>query len=287
MDQKCINSEGQFFDGLYYIVVGSGPPIIALHGFCETSYTWRYLVDRLRHHFTFHLFDLKGHGKSEKPDDGRYSIDDQAALIRQYISERKLNDVTILGHSMGGGIALLLALRCVAEHDNCLRSLILIDSIGIPQEIPLFIRLVSMRWLLKSALRLFSPQFLVRRILARAFADKTKITNDSVVAYAANLSNEKAVNALSTTAKQLISANASSDFTISRYHLIGWPTLILWGIADNFVRPHVGIFLNTQIAVSKWIPIERCGHAPEEEMPDVVAREIRQFMAEYCPTARE
>ena len=59
---------------LYVKSVGKGPPVILLHGFAASGYTWRHLVPELSKNHTLYIFDLKGFGQSPKPDDNSYSI---------------------------------------------------------------------------------------------------------------------------------------------------------------------------------------------------------------------
>src|SRR4051794_24109015 len=119
------------FRELHYARHGTGRPVVALHGFGETSYSWRHLIGGASQGLAFYTVDLRGCGQSEKPLDERYALRDHAAAIRDFILELDLNDVTLLGHSMGGGIALLVALDLLRRADGRLRSLVLIDSLAL------------------------------------------------------------------------------------------------------------------------------------------------------------
>lgn len=270
----------QFFEGLSYKVIGSGPPVIALHGLCETHVTWRHLVDLQSSRFTFYLFDLKGHGQSERPRDGRYSLDDQASTFCRFIEHKNLTNVSILGHSLGGGIGLFIALKLAKAKQQLLRCLILIDSIGAPQRIPFFVRLISFQWLFSLAVKLVSSKVLVRQFLLRnAYLDGSKLSEDLVRAYAENLLRPNGVYALSTTAKQLLATNPLH--WLGEFSAINVPTLILFGKGDRIVRPYVGIQLNVAILNSEleWLP---CGHMPQEEVPELVAEQIDNFTQKHA-----
>jgi pimeloyl-ACP methyl ester carboxylesterase len=74
--------------------------------------------------------DLKGFGQSDKPFDGRYSVFDQAELLAQLIEDKDLRNLTLVGHSFGGGIALLLALEANQRLAGRISRLVLLDTIA-------------------------------------------------------------------------------------------------------------------------------------------------------------
>src|SRR5208282_4631692 len=121
----------------HYVPYGNGKPVILLHGLGANHYSWRHLVLRMPACYQALSFDLKGFGNSPKPHDKKYSLYDQAHLIYNFIVDNRLNDVTIIGHSMGGGVALLVAIELIERIGKRLFSMVLIDSIGYYQPIPL------------------------------------------------------------------------------------------------------------------------------------------------------
>src|SRR5262245_52471382 len=97
------NGNGQV--KLHYEIHGAGKPVIFLHGFGASTYSWRHLIPSLKTHFKLIMIDLKGFGQSPKPNDNNYSAHDQANLICQFIIQEDLRNVTLVGHSYGGGVA--------------------------------------------------------------------------------------------------------------------------------------------------------------------------------------
>lgn len=266
-----------YFDELYYTSNGvGGSPIIALHGFGETSYSWRYLVPFISQRNILYLFDLKGHGQSHVPKNEKYSPQDQAEIIYQFIIMHELRDITLIGHSMGGGIALLLAIRLTEEGAGRLKSLILIDSIAFQQKLPIFIRILRTPILGYLVTLLLPAKFQVKVILRYAYFDASKITEDAVTAYAANLKRPNGPRTLVETAKQIIPTNI--ERITKQYNKISVPTLLIWGKQDRIVSPAIGIMLNTQIEKSELILIDNCGHVPHEETPERVVRNICEFI---------
>src|SRR3954470_5524152 len=93
-------------DILHVTRSGSGKPLLLLHGLGANSYTWRFLKPKIPAGYELFEIDLKGFGKAEKPADGKYSIFDQADLVFALIKSLDLKNVSLVGHSMGGGVAL-------------------------------------------------------------------------------------------------------------------------------------------------------------------------------------
>jgi pimeloyl-ACP methyl ester carboxylesterase len=266
------------FEGLSYRMYGSGNPVIALHGFGATSYSWRHLIPAIASHRSLYLFDLKGHGKSEKPRDGRYSLNDQTELICRFIDRHDLTNLTLLGHSMGGGIALLTALKLLEDGKQRLSSLILIDSIAFPQKQPYFIRLLRIPVLPKLVLHLIPATISVRMVLRQAYFDKSKMAEDAIKEYAGNLADSEGIDAIVEVAKQVVPERL--DHIISKYHTITIPTLILWGREDQIVLLENGASLNRMLAHSSLHTIGSCGHIPHEERPDDAVPVILHFLIE-------
>ena len=126
-------------------ICGSGPtPVVLLHGFAASLATWHDLRDRFPpDRFRLYLLDLKGHGFSGKPRDNRYGIADQADIVRAFLADRGLSDVVLVGHSMGGAIALRTVLDSRAVVDCRVSRLILLDAAAYHQPMPRFMRLME------------------------------------------------------------------------------------------------------------------------------------------------
>lgn len=263
---------------LHYISEGGGEPMLFLHGFAANLYTWRHLARPLAAERRVILADLKGFGHSPKPRDGRYSILHQACLVAALARELALQQLTLVGHSYGGAVALVLALRWCRHDPGRLRRLVLVSSAAYPQPLPPSMALAARRVLGPVLLRLVSKEFLIRRGLEYAFHRAQRIEPGAVRAYARPLERSDARYTLIQAVRQLVPPNV--DALVARYPSIDVPTLILWGRHDRVIPLAVGQRLHRDIPRSSLCVLDDCGHVPQEEKPAETLEAIRRFMRE-------
>lgn len=260
---------------LYKEVYGSGEPILCLHGLGASMYTWRYLIKPFSRKNKLILVDFKGSGKSPKPLDGHYSIDDKADDIYNLIIADNLRNLTLVGNSLGGGVALLVALRLAQEDPTRLSKLILIDSAGDKKHIPSHLKLV--RSIFGAAIMRLTPiKLVVGMTLRMCYYDKKKITSEQIEAYSAPFASRAARHALLQTVKHCIPADF--DDVIARLQTLTVPTLIVWGREDQVISLEVGQLLHQLIPNSTLEVINECGHVPHEEKPDETIALISPFL---------
>jgi pimeloyl-ACP methyl ester carboxylesterase len=261
---------------LYYETRGAGAPVVLLHGFGGNIYTWRHLVEPISNDHEVFMIDLKGFGKSPKPRDKRYEVQDQANLIFEFIVAHKLTNLTLVGHSYGGGVALVTALRLINERPNCLKRLVLIDAAAYEQDLPSFIDVLRTPVLGPLVTSLLSDKQKVRMILKKAYYDDSRITNDQVSAYAKPLKLDGGIYALIQTARAIVPRNIKQ--ISARYKEIDIPTLILWGRQDKIVPMQIAEKLHSDIPGSVLVVVEKCGHMPHEEKPQDAIVAIVSFL---------
>src|ERR687886_1982522 len=122
-----------------FVRAGSGPPLLLLHGIGNSAQTWAGVIDQLAQHHTVLAPDLLGHGWSDKPR-GDYSIAGYANGMRDLLSVLDIEQATVVGHSLGGGIALQFAYQFP---ERCER-LVLVSSGGLGREVHLLLRAASL-----------------------------------------------------------------------------------------------------------------------------------------------
>jgi len=261
---------------LHVEIFGSGPPLIALHGFGGNIYTWHAIRNELSAGHTVYAFDLKGFGQSPKPRDGKYSVYDQSRLILDYIARHSLKDVTLVGHSFGGGVALATAVELEERQPGVLSKLVLLDAASYKQSVPWYIAALRVPIIGSLSQHVVTSRKQVKIALEDAYYDDTRITKKQIDAYVAPLLQPGGKYALRETAKQIVPKDI--DAFSGRYAHINVATLIIWGRHDRVVPLANGERLSRDIANSTLVILERTGHIPHEETPDAVRKPLADFL---------
>jgi pimeloyl-ACP methyl ester carboxylesterase len=122
-----------------YVRAGRGPKLLLLHGLGCDHRTWLPVLSELSRHFTVIAPDLLGHGRSAKPR-ADYSVAGYANGVRDLLTVLGVDRVTVVGHSLGGGVALQFAY----QFPERVERLCLVSSGGIGAEVSMLLRLVSL-----------------------------------------------------------------------------------------------------------------------------------------------
>ncbi len=255
---------------------GAGKPIVFLHGFGGSGFGWRFLTSELKHDYRLIAVDLKGFGRSDKPLDGRYSILDHADLVAQFLEKKRLRNVTLAGHSFGGGVALATALKMRARAPRRVTKLILLDSVAYEQRLPFFITLLRIPVVAPVGVTVIPPEVQTRAALNYAFYDDSRVTQDSVLEYARPLYSIGGKYAAVATARQIVLPNLREYTRL--YRTISLPALIIWCKHDKVVPSTNALRLKSDLRRSRLRIIDDCGHVPQEESPRETARLIRSFV---------
>jgi len=261
---------------LYYEEQGKGPPLLLIHGFGASTYTWRHVAPELAETHRVIAVDLKGFGQSDKPFDGRYSVFDQAELLAQLIEDKDLRNLTLVGHSFGGGVVLMLALEANERLQGRITGLVLLDTIAYPQQIPIFFRLLDVPLVSQLGVRMVPPSVQTQVALNIAYLDDSKIDPEEVETYAAPLKTAAGKHAMIHSARQIVPEGLAE--IAERYKTIKLPTLILWCDHDRIVPLEVGLKLRRTLPNSTLRLVEGCGHMPQEEQPELTLQLLKGFI---------
>ncbi len=256
---------------------GEGSPVLLLHGFGASSYTWRHVEPALvaAGHRVLTV-DLKGFGLSEKPHDERYSIFDQAVLISDFIDLLGLKEVTLIGHSLGGGVALALTLDDDPDKRKRIAKLILIDTVAYAQNIPIAFNILRTPVIGKLGSRLVPLDVQTRVALKLAYYDDSKFDETDVKRYADPLKDKGSRHAMIQTARQIMPENLPE--LSRRYKTVTIPTLIIWCDHDKVIKPTIGLRPHNDLPNSTFRVVRECGHMPQEEKPQQTVRLIQNFL---------
>ncbi len=267
-----------------YTDEGAGRPLIFLHGFGASSYSWRYLTRHFSEDYRAIAVDLKGFGLSDKPSDNKYSLREQALIIKSFIENKSLRDVVLVGNSFGGAVAMMTCLE-FSGPQSPIRKMVLIDSPAGRKDMPHIFALLGtppFNWL---ALSLMPPRVAAWATLKKDFFDSSKISHEAVQMYASYMELPGARRALLRTAEQLVPPDLNS--ILERYREVTMPVLILWGEKDRTIPLSTGRTLASEIKNSRLRVIPNCGHIPQEECPEQTIKFISDFLSDDAAGAMQ
>ena len=250
----------------------AGPALLMLHGFGASTAWFDQLVARLPE-FRIIRVDLLGHGGSARPTSG-YDPDSQGRLYASLLAELDLNDVTVVGHSMGSlfGVA-------TAEHSTRVARLVLMGegpdtSTG---TLPPGEWVIHTPWI-GPILQRHGPVFVTNRVVRRAFAPgfdmTTAFANPSQGLDDARSLNHPAFTQ-SMKRRQAWTTRLGLD---ARLDNLALPALVIFGGEDRFYDVDAALARYRAVRTITTTVLERVGHTPMVEAPDRVADLIRAFL---------
>ena len=262
---KFVTVNGQT---IHYLQQGSGKPLILVHGFAGSTYTWRKLTALLADHYTVYALDLLGFGLSDKPADGNYDLDSQGRLVIGFMDALHIPHATLAGHSMGGVVVGYAALDAPSK----VAALILVSPGFYGRGAPSFLR-----YLFFPLDRVMARQFYKRSVRAaslnRSFYNKSLITAELIDAYMLPTKTPHAADALA----RMMSSVSTRTYE-GLVENISTPSLLVWGDHDANNPPQDGERLKKELKQSHLVNIKECGHYVQEEKPDELARVIKDFL---------
>jgi pimeloyl-ACP methyl ester carboxylesterase len=264
---------------LSYLDSGNGPAVLFIHGLLGSHRNWAHLVDALDTRHRVVAPDLIGHGASAKPM-GDYSLGAHAATLRDLLDHLGIARVTLVGHSLGGGIAMQF---CYLFPDRVER-LVLVSSGGLGRSVSPLLRSATLPgadWVLALAAsgwvrnRAEAVGGTLRRLGVRPSADLT----EGWLGFS-SLGEAETRRAFLATARAVIDPGGQT--VTAHDHLpmaIAVPTLVVWGTRDRMIPAWHATTAQQAIAGSRVELFEGAGHFPHLEQPERFARLLGDFMA--------
>jgi len=262
----------------------SGATLLLVHGLGTNGSTWTGWMTPLARKHKVLVVDLKGFGASAKPRDEFYRPQDQADLLFESVLNLDLQDLVLVGHSLGGAIASLVAMRLMETCPQRLRALIVVAGPLLPQPVPPFLRLAGRRVLGPVLIRIIPARFLIRKALRLAYRNPDLVSESLVEAYAGNLRSKGGRHALSATIRQLQPQDAAR---LSRgLSSIRVPVLLLWGKDDPVVSVDIGERAAALFPDAILQVLPECGHMPQEEHPSASLERVTEFLRDTVSGVR-
>ncbi len=276
---------------LSYLDSGTGPVVLFIHGILGSHRNWDHLIDRLDDNHRVIVPDLFGHGHSAKPM-GDYSLGAHAATLRDLLDRLDIERVTLVGHSLGGGIAM----EFYYLFPERVERLVLVASGGLGREVNRVLRSATLpgaEWVLPVIASGFvrTGAETAGRVLSKVGwkpgSDITAIWQGFT-----SLADGESRRAFLATTRSVIDPGGQSvsahDYLPEALPI---PTLIVWGSRDRMIPAWHAIRAQQSIPGCRVELFEGAGHFPHLDEPDRFAEMLRDFIAtthrEEPPSASE
>jgi len=265
-------------DRIAYQDVGSGDEtLLLIHGMAGTSETWRAVIPQLSQKYRAIAPDLLGHGQSAKPRSD-YSLGAFAVLLRDLLEELGISRATVVGQSLGGGVAMQFAY----QHFDFCQRLVLISSGGLGPDVGWTLRLLSAPGV-ELLLPVIAPPPVVTagnklRSWFAAGGIQSPRGAEMWSAYS-SLADSQTRQAFLKTLRSVVDYRGQSVSALNRLHLTSdLPTMVIWGDQDRMIPIEHGYAVHEARPGCRLEVLTGVGHFPHVERPNEVADLIEDFI---------
>ena len=266
-----------------YRTAGEGPVVLLIHGMAGSATTWKQVMPALSEQFRVVAPDLLGHGRSDKLV-GDYSLGAFASTLRDLLVALGHEHATVVGQSLGGGIAMQLAYQ---YPERCER-LVLVGSGGLGREVNRLLQLLTLPG--SEAVLKLGCAAPIRNAVATVggLASRVGLHPAPVVAELwrsyTSLADEATRRAFLRTLRAVIDPRGQAVSAENRLHLAAeMPTLIVWGDADPIIPVEHAHAAHTAIPGSQLEVFEGVGHYPHCEAPERFVAVLTEFIESTVP----
>jgi len=265
-----------------YVETGHGPLLLLIHGMAGSYENWGAVIEPLARRHKVVAPDLPGHGGSA-PGAGDYSLAALAAELRDLLLALGHDRATLVGHSLGGGIAMQLAY----QFPELVERLVLVSSGGLGPEVSPLLRAAALPGADLLIAATAKPGARAGSVLARGLrAVGLRPTADiaEVARGYASLADAERRAAFLATLRSVINTSGQLVHGLDRLYLAaGVPVLIVWGSRDPIIPVRHGERAHKAIAGSRLEIFDGVGHLPQLEAPGRFVAVLEQFFAETRP----
>ncbi len=246
---------------LRYYDVGSGPPLILIHGIGGDADDWAFCLQALSSSHRVIALDMLGFGRSDKPHI-EYTLGGFVEVLERFLRALGIERATLVGGSLGGWIAAAYTLRFPESVDK----LVLVDSAGVWEgitELPVDLHVSSLAHM--------------REVFGHLFCDKSLATDALIeMAYQQHLERGDGYT-IDSVLRNLSDGREHLDDRIAELRV---PTLVIWGEQDEMIPVELGRRIHRLIAGSRLQVIPKCGHLPALEKPAEFVRCVLEFLGQ-------
>lgn len=261
-----------------YTISGQGPALLLLHGLGATRTTWDQLVATLATRYTVIAPDLPGHGESDPPA-GDYSLGAHAAAMRDLLVALGYTSASVVGHSLGGGVALQFAY----QFPDRVSRLLLLSSGGLGTELTPALRAATVpgaEWVVSGVSRIPSP--LTRSLLTGlalwpkmiAPSDVTPVLDG--IRGCVDTGRRKAFLG---SARAVISWRGQTVSALRQIGLLSdLPVLFAWGTDDRTIPPSHHRSVAGLLPGATYVAVPGAGHYPHYTHAETLLPQLLNFL---------
>ena len=261
-----------------YRDAGAGETLLLIHGMAGSSATWRAVIPALSKKYRVVAPDLLGHGESTKPR-GDYSLGAFAALLRDLLDELGIRRATVVGQSLGGGVAM----QFTYQHRDYCERLALISSGGLGPDLNWILRILSAPGT-ELVLPVVAPQPVLNigkklGSWLTAAGIQSPRAGEMWSAYS-SLSDRETRQAFLRTLRSVVDYRGQAVSALGKIHVShGLPTLLIWGEEDRIIPVAHGRAAHDAVPGSRLEVLPGVGHFPHVESPAAVVDILDDFIA--------
>lgn len=266
-------------------IAGEGPAILLIHGIGDNSSTWEAVQTKLAQRFTVIAPDLLGHGKSDKPR-ADYSVAAYANGMRDLLSVLDIERVTVIGHSLGGGVAMQFAY----QFPQLVERIVLVGTGGVTKDVHFALRLASLPMGSEALGLLRMPGALpVLQMFGRAIGaviGSTRFGRDlpDVLRVLAELPEPAASSAFSRTLRAVVDWRGQVVTMLDRCYLTqSVPVQLIWGEDDSVIPVSHAQMAHAAMPGSRLEIFSESGHFPFHDFPDQFVETVERFIDSTDP----
>lgn len=263
----------------YQEIGAAGPVLVLLHGIAGSSTTWAPVIRRLATRARVVVPDLLGHGQSAKPR-GDYSLGAYASGVRDLLTLLGYDGATVVGHSLGGGIAMQFAY----QHPERCERLVLVSSGGLGPDVSLWLRAATLPGAevvlpIIAHGKIRDAGAALGRLLGRLSVTVTPAAEEVARSYA-SLADPQTRAAFLATLRTVVDARGQRVSATDRLYLAAhMPTLLVWGSRDGIIPVAHGAAAHAAMPGSRLEVFEGSGHFPHRDQPERFTSVLLDFLA--------
>jgi pimeloyl-ACP methyl ester carboxylesterase len=265
---------------LVYRTAGSGPVVLLVHGLLDSGRTWRKLAPALALGHRVIAPDLLGHGESDGPTGVDYSLGGHAGILRDLLDALDVERVTIVGHSLGGGIAMTFAYH----YPERVERIALVSSGGLGRGVSSPLRAATLPGA-GAVMRTIGARPVVA--CAGAFASAlaalrlrhaARVTLE-LVRTLDRLGDSGRRGAFLNTVRAVIDGHGQKVSALDRLALLGrMPVLVIWGTNDRVIPAEHAELVRERLEHAEVVLLDGIGHTPHLSQPAYVGERLAAWI---------